>query len=78
VSYDANGNIISYDSHENWGSRPRSIAYDGENRPLTVTMWGSVASFSYGPDGARISKNLGSSTTRYFAGEELLGSGDSA
>jgi RHS repeat-associated protein len=35
-------------------------------------MWGSVASFSYGPDGARISKNLGSSTTRYFAGEELL------
>jgi RHS repeat-associated protein len=72
VSYDANGNIISYDSHENWGSRPRSIAYDGENRPLTVTMWGTVASFSYGPDGARISKNLGSSTTQYFAGEELL------
>jgi RHS repeat-associated protein len=41
-------------------------------RPLDDDLGGTVASFSYGPDGARISKNLGSSTTQYFAGEELL------
>jgi hypothetical protein len=32
----------------------------------------NATSFSYGPDGERAGKAFGSSTTRYFAGDELL------
>jgi YD repeat-containing protein len=56
VSYDGNGNTLSYDVD---GARPlqaRSFSYDGENRPLTITQNGNVSSFSYGPDGARAAK----------------------
>jgi RHS repeat-associated protein len=36
----------------------RTIAYDGENRPVSVTAFGDVASFDYGPDGARAGKSF--------------------
>jgi RHS repeat-associated protein len=72
VSYDANGNTVTYDADGAGPIQPRTFTYDGENRPLTITQNGNVSSFSYGPDGARASKSFGSATTRYFGGEELL------
>ena len=72
ATYDANGNTLSYDVDGAGPLQPRSLTHDGENRPLTVTQGGNVSSFSYGPDGARSSKTFGSSTTRYFTGEDLL------
>ena len=72
VSYDANGNTLSYDADGAGAIQARTFSYDGENRPLTITQNGNISSFSYGPDGARSSKTFGSATTRYFAGEDLL------
>jgi RHS repeat-associated protein len=72
VTYDANGNTLSYDVDGAGAILPRSFAYDGENRPLTITQNANVSSFSYGPDGERATKAFGTSTTNYFGGEELL------
>jgi RHS repeat-associated protein len=72
VSYDANGNTLSYDVDGAGPLQARSFSYDGENRPLSITQNGNVSSFSYGPDGARAAKSFGAASTRYFAGEELL------
>lgn len=58
VSYDANGNTLSYDPDGPGPLERRSIAYDGENRPVSVTAFGHVASFDYGPDGARAGKSF--------------------
>ena len=58
VSYDANGNTLSYDPDGPGPLERRSIAYDGENRPVSVTDVGHVASFDYGPDGARAGKSF--------------------
>ena len=57
VAYDANGNTLSYDPDGPGPLERRSIAYDGENRPVSVTAFGHVASFDYGPDGARAGKS---------------------
>jgi RHS repeat-associated protein len=72
VAYDANGNTLSYDVDGAGPKLPRSFAYDGENRPLAIIQNANATSFSYGPDGERAAKAFGSSTTRYFAGDELL------
>jgi RHS repeat-associated protein len=72
VAYDANGNTTSYDVDGAGPRLPRVLAYDGENRPLAITQNANATSFSYGPDGERAAKAFGSSTTRYFAGDELL------
>ena len=46
VSYDANGNTLSYDSDGAGAGSPRSLAWDGENRPLIITRNGAAATFS--------------------------------
>ncbi|MEI8180322.1 toxin TcdB middle/N-terminal domain-containing protein [Aestuariivirga sp.] len=58
VSYDANGNTLSYDPDGPGPLERRSIAYDGENRPVSVSAFGSLASFDYGPDGERTGKRF--------------------
>ena len=69
VSYDANGNTLGYDSDGAGAGSPRSLAWDGENRPIAITRNGNVATFSYGPDGERASKAfLGD--TRLFLGTD--------
>ena len=72
VTYDGNGNTASYDADGAGPILPRAFAYDGENRPLSITQNANVTSFSYASDGQRASKAFGAATTRYFAGEELL------
>ena len=73
VSYDANGNILSYDVDGSGPQLPRSIAYDGENRPVSVTRNGNVARFDYGPDGERAAKTYLRNATLYAGAEaELL------
>jgi len=51
VTYDANGNTLSYDPDGPGPIAPRSITYDGENRPVSVTAYGDAVSFDYGPFG---------------------------
>ena len=58
ASYDANGNTLSYAPDGPGPLERRSIDYDGENRPVSVTAYGSAASFDYGPDGERSGKSF--------------------
>ncbi len=58
VTYDANGNTLSYDPDGAGPIARREIAYDGENRPVSVTANGNTTSFDYGPDGARVGKSF--------------------
>ncbi len=58
ISYDANGNTLSYDPDGPGPLARKDIAYDGENRPIAVTTNGNTASFDYGPDGARVGKSF--------------------
>jgi hypothetical protein len=50
VTYDAVGNMLSYDVEGAGTIQPRSIAYDLESRPLSVTQNGNVTRFAYGLD----------------------------
>jgi RHS repeat-associated protein len=76
VTYDANGNTTTYDVDGPGPASPRSLIYDGENRPLAVTQNGNTASFAYGPDGERSSKSFGTSTYTYLGSDaELLVNG---
>ncbi|WP_421694512.1 hypothetical protein [Aestuariivirga sp.] len=70
VTYDANGNTLSYDPDGSAGPiQPRTITYDRENCPISVTQNGNTASFDYGPDSERTGKSfLGQ--TRYFLGAD--------
>ena len=56
VTYDANGNTLTYDPDGPGPLPARTIAYDGENRPVSVTASGNAATFDYGPDGERAAK----------------------
>ena len=56
VTYDANGNTLTYDPDGPGPLPAKSITYDGENRPATVTVNGNPARFDYGPDGERAGK----------------------
>jgi hypothetical protein len=53
-SYDQNGNVV--------GGLDRAFAWDGENRPLSVTKDTSstqaVTAYAYGPDGERVRKTV--------------------
>jgi RHS repeat-associated protein len=71
--YDANGNTLAYDP-DGAGYKPaRSFVYDLENRPLAITRGGVSTSFTYGADGARVSKQFGAAKTVYLGAEaELL------
>jgi hypothetical protein len=56
VTYDANGNALSYDVDGAGPQAPRSLAYDLENRPLVISRSGVPASFEYGADSERLFK----------------------
>jgi RHS repeat-associated protein len=71
VSYDANGNTLSYDVDGAGPLAARTVVYDGENRPLSITRSGTAARFAYGPDGSRALKAFGSITRHFFSGDEL-------
>jgi RHS repeat-associated protein len=73
VTYDANGNTTNYDVDGAGPLMPRSFAYDGENRPISVTQNANITTMAYGPDGERASKSFGTSTYYYLGTEaELL------
>jgi RHS repeat-associated protein len=69
VTYDANGNTLSYDVDGAGPKLLRTLSYDGENRPVSILRNGSTTSMAYGPDGERVSKLQGSVTTHYFGGD---------
>ncbi len=69
LTYDANGNTLSYDGDGTGPIQPRTLTYDGENRPISVTQNGNTSSFAYGPDGERSRKSFGSSTSYYLGAE---------
>ncbi len=62
-TYDANGNQLTRSVN---GTVDRSIAYDGENRPVLVAVNGNAVTYRYGPDGARLKKIVGANTTLYL------------
>jgi RHS repeat-associated protein len=66
VTYDANGNTLSYDPDGPGPIAARKLAYDGENRPVSVTAGGSTTSFDYGPDGERAGKSYLGGRHFYF------------
>ena len=78
VSYDDNGNSLTYGITNAGGYPPRQIIYDLENRPLAISVSGSMSngatSFTYGPDGERAAKHwLGNISTLYLGNDaELL------
>ena len=50
-----------------------TLIYDGENRPLVITVNGNATFFTYGPDGERVKKALGlggNATTTWYLGSE--------
>ena len=57
-SYDNNGNMIS--------GAGRTIGYDAENRPLSITVGSSTTNFVYDGDGGRVKKTVGGLTTVYI------------
>jgi RHS repeat-associated protein len=70
VTYDANGNTISYDVDGTAGPKSaRSFNYDLENRPLSITRDGTVTVMAYGPDGERVSKTTSGNSTFYLGNE---------
>jgi RHS repeat-associated protein len=69
VSYDANGNTLVYDVDGAGPILPRSLIYDGENRPLAITQNGITTRFAYGADGERTAK-LGSGITTRYLGQD--------
>lgn len=64
--YDLNGNqtsrLIS-------GAADRTIAYDNDNRPTTVTLGSATVTYLYGPDGERLKKQTASGTTLYLGAD---------
>ena len=72
VTYDANGNTLTYDPDGAGPGQPRSFTYDAENRPVSITSQGSTSTFQYGPDGERSRKTNGSATSWYLGGDHEL------
>lgn len=69
----AGSHIYSYDSNGNMTSGAgRTIDYDGENRPRSITYNGQTTTFLYGPDGARLKKVTGGNTTLYLGADEEI------
>jgi RHS repeat-associated protein len=68
-SYDANGNMTS-------GLNSKTMLYDGENRPLSISQNGALVSeYVYGADGTRLKKIDGTGTTLYVGGVEIRNPG---
>ena len=66
VTYDANGNTIGYTIN----GQARSIAYDGENIPYSVTTGGTLTSFTTGADGARLRKFVDTNNESWYLGPD--------
>jgi RHS repeat-associated protein len=69
ASYDANGNTVTYDVDGSGPDAPRTLIYDGENRPLVVMRNGNATVMAYGPDSERTSKTYGGTTTHYLGND---------
>ena len=63
-TYDLNGNMTA-------GLYGKTMAYDGENRPVSVSLSGATTAFVYGPDGARQSKATTYDTTLFSGAVEV-------
>ncbi|WP_306143146.1 RHS repeat domain-containing protein [Roseibium sp. MMSF_3412] len=63
-SYDVKGNLVS--------GGGRTITYDGEDRPVSITYNGQTTSFVYAPDGKRLKKITGGQTTLYLGADEEI------
>ncbi len=63
-TYDLNGNMTA-------GLYGKTMAYDGENRPVSVSLSGATTAFVYGPDGARQSKATTYDTTLFSGAIEV-------
>jgi RHS repeat-associated protein len=73
VTYDANGNTTNYDVDGSGPLLPRSLTYDGENRPVSILQNGNTSVFTYGPDSERSSKTYNGNQYLYIGSEaELL------
>ena len=46
----------------------KTMTYDGENRPVSVSHQGDTTSYTYGPDGQRLKKDVTSLGSTLFAG----------
>jgi RHS repeat-associated protein len=69
VSYDQNGNTTGYDIDGATGDTPRTLVYDGENRPLIILKNGTASVMVYGSDTERAAKTTGQSTTHYLGND---------
>ncbi len=58
-TYDANGNMET--------GAGRTIAWNYENKPLTITQGATTTTFVYDGDGGRVKKIVGTTTTRYIS-----------
>ncbi len=63
-TYDLNGNMTA-------GLYGKAMAYDGENRPVSVSLSGATTAFVYGPDGARQQKATTYETTLFSGAIEV-------
>jgi RHS repeat-associated protein len=59
-AYDNNGNLTSDNT-----SRSRTLTWDAENRPVTITSGGVTTTFVYDGDGKRVRKTVGGVSTLY-------------
>lgn len=66
-TYDLNGNQLTRATS---GTTDRTLAYDNDNRPVSVTLNATTTSYLYGPDGERLKKLTPSGTTLYLADSE--------
>ena len=57
-TYDANGNLTA--------GAGRTISYDSENRPISITQGEVTTTFVYDGDGGRVKKLVGTTTTTYL------------
>ena len=69
VTYDANGNTLSYDVDGPGPEVARTLVYDGENRPLVILRGGVPAVMAYGPDTERTSKSFNGAVTHYLGND---------
>jgi RHS repeat-associated protein len=74
ATYDANGNTTTYDTDGEGTDQPRTIIYDGENRPVIILRNGNATVMAYGPDTERTSKTYNNVTTYYLGGDTELSS----
>jgi RHS repeat-associated protein len=51
------------------GATTRTIVWDADNRPITVTTGGTTVAYVYGPDGKRLKKTVGANVTLYIGAD---------